>query len=211
MGLPTWTPNTAYLAGAVVTETTGLPLWRCTVAGTSAAAEPSWPAGPPYPGAPVSDGGTLQWVINTTFRQDIHSAIVATLLAWKAANPTLLRAVWHARPASFTLGELPCAVLGDMTETITTMNGVRQRQMTGFTVMLVDRSPDSQEADDRMNLLVDALMDYLSANVHMASALTEVWPIGVNDGDSGLIGEASNLFWYSNVISFFAQIMEGRG
>jgi hypothetical protein len=205
MSTPVWLPNHAYAAGAVVTETTGLPMWRATVAGTSAGTEPTWPAASPWT---VTDGG-VTWTLNTTFRQDVHAGILSTLTLFRTANPTLLRAIWHARPASYTLGELPAAVLGDFTESIAVRNGVRQRQMDGFTVTLVDRAPDAQEADDRMNALIDALMDYITAAYHSASGTSIVEPIGVSDGDVG-ISEATNLSWYSNVITFRAYVMEGR-
>ena len=89
------------------------------------------------------------------------------------------------------------------------MNGIRQRQMDGFTVTLVDRAPDSAEADDRMNLLIDAMLDYLTAAYHSASGTSIVEPIAVNDGDIG-ISEATNLSWFSNVITFRAYVAEGR-
>ena len=202
-----WQANTPYLAGAVVTETTGLPMWRATVAGTSAGTEPVWPTAAPWT---IVDGGTLTWTLNTTFRQDVHAGIVSTLNAFRSANPTLLRKVWHARPGSYTLGELPCAVLGNLSESIATANGIRQRNFDGFTVDLVDRSPDNEEADDRMNQLVDAMLDYLTAAYHSASGTSIVEPIGVTDGDSGAISEGSNLYWYSNVITFRAYVAEGR-
>lgn len=201
-----WLPNHTYAAGAVVTETTGLPMWRCTTAGTSAAAEPTWPVAAPWT---VTDGATLVWTLNTSFRQQVHAGIVSTLTAFKAANPTLLRQVWHARPSSFTLGELPCAVLGNLTETISTSQGIRQRQFTGFTVELVDRSPDNMESDDRMNQLVDAMLDYLTAAYHTASGTSIVEPIGVADGDRGDIAESA-AHWFSNVITFRAYVAEGR-
>src|SRR5512143_1682387 len=94
MTLPTWQANHTYLAGAVVAQTTGLPLWRCTTGGVSGGSEPAWPAGPPFLTNAVSDGA-VTWVPNTTFRQDVHAGIISTLTAWKAANPTLLRAIWH--------------------------------------------------------------------------------------------------------------------
>ncbi len=204
--MPIWRAATAYLAGAIVTETTGLRMWRCTTAGTSGNSEPAWPAAAPWT---VADG-TVVWARNTTFRRDVHEGIIATLTAWMAANPTLLRRVWAARPASFTLGDLPCAVIGNMSETITVMNGVRRRQMDGFTVDVVDRAPDGQEAGVRMNALVDGLMDYVSDAYHSASGTSIVEPISVQDGDSGLIAEGSNVYWYSNVIMFRAYIVEGR-
>lgn len=204
--IPAWQATHAYSAGAVVSETTGLPLWRATVAGTSAGAEPTWPAGSPYS---VVDGGTLTWVLNTTFRQDVHAGIVTTLAAFRTANPTLIRKLWHARPDSFTLGDLPAAVVGNLTESIATRQGIRQRQMDGFTVTIVDQQVIAAEADDRMNGVVDALMDYITEAYHMASGTSIVEPIGVFDGEAGIV-EAENLSWFSNVITFRASVMEGR-
>lgn len=204
---PMWTAATAYLAGAVVTETTGLPLWRCTTAGTSGNSEPTWPTASPWT---ITDGGTLVWTLNTTFRENVRAGISGTLTSWKTANPTLLRKVWQVRPESFTLGDLPCAVIGTMSESITTMNGIRQRQLDGFTVELVDRTPDNLEAAARMDVLVDALLDYLTAAYHSASGTSIVEPIGVSDGGSGAIGEGQNVFWYSNLISFRGYVAEGR-
>lgn len=204
--VPAWVAGHTYAAGAVVSEVgMVLPLWRATTGGTSAGSEPSWPVAAPWT---VADN-SVTWTLNTTFRQDVHAGITTTLHDFQTANPTLLRAVWHARPASFTLGELPCAVMGNMTESISIANGVRQRRMDGFTVEIVDRAPDSQEADDRMNALVDAILDYLTAAYHMASGRSIVEPIAVTDGDTG-INEATNLAWYSNVITFRAYVMEGR-
>lgn len=205
--VPAWTPATSYLVGAVVSQVGGvLPLWRATIAGTSGGSEPTWPVAAPWT---VVDGGTLTWTLNTTFRQQVHAGIVTTIGAFMAANPTLLRAIWHARPASYTLGELPCAVLGNFTESITTAQGIRQRVFEGFSVEIVDRAPDSQEADDRMNALIDALLDYITAAYHMASGTSIVEPIAVTDGDFGIV-EATNLAWFSNIITFRAYVAEGR-
>ena len=202
----TWLPNHAYLAGAVVTETTGLPLWRCTVAGTSAGSEPAWPAGAPWS---ITDGG-VTWMLNTTFREDVRAGIVATLAAFRAANPTLLRRIWRVRPESFTLGDLPAMTVGNLTESIATANGIRQRSMDAFTVEITDNVADNTESSNRGDLLVDAIMDYLTASYHMASGTSIVEPIGVSDGDSGAVGEGTNLFWYSQVITFRAFVAEGR-
>lgn len=202
-----WLPSHAYLTGAVVTQTSGLPLWRCTTPGTSGGSEPTWPVASPWT---VTDGGTLVWTLNTTFRQNVQDGIVTTLAAFRAANPTLLRKIWQVDPGSYTLGDLPAAVVDNLTEQIATANGIRQRQIVGFTVKLIDRTPDNAEAALRMNLLIDAILDYLTAAFHMASATSIVEPIGVTDGDSGAISEGPNLFWFSNLITFRAYIAEGR-
>jgi hypothetical protein len=77
-------------------------------------------------------------------------------------------------------------------------------------VEVTDQVPDSLEAAARMDLLVDAILDYLTAAYHMASGTSIVEPIGVSDGDSGAIGEGQNLYWYSQVITFRAYVAEGR-
>jgi hypothetical protein len=62
---PEWAPATAYLIGDVVTADPAVGRWwRCTAAGTSAAAQPVWPdlstSPGPY-GARISDGPVLVW------------------------------------------------------------------------------------------------------------------------------------------------------
>ncbi len=201
-----WLPNHAYSAGAVVTETTGLPLWRCTTAGTSAGAEPAWPAAPPWT---VNDGATLVWTLNTTFREDVRAGIVASLRAFQAANPDLVRQVWPVRSQNAVLGDFPALTVGDLTESIATMSGVRQRQMDGFTVTLTDVVPDNLEASNRGDLIVDAVMDWLTAAYHMASGTSIVEPVAVSDGEGPYSG-GQGVELYDQVIRFRAYVMEGR-
>lgn len=205
-----WQANTPYLAGAVVMETSGLPLWRCTTAGTSGGSEPTWATAAPW----TTSDNSVTWTLNTTFREDVRAGMLTTLGLFKIANPTLIRKIWTVRPESFTLGDLPALVLGNLTESIGGGNGpyqgIRQRTMTGFTVDIVDRSPDNTEAANRADLIVDALMDYLTAAYHMASPTSIVSPIGVTDGETGAISEGQNLYWYSQVLIFSANVAEGR-
>lgn len=201
-----WLPNTAYSLGAVVTETTGLPLWRCATAGTSGNAEPAWPAAAPWT---VADGATLVWTLNTTFREDVRSGIVSTLRAFQAANPDLVRQVWPVRSQNVVLGDFPALTVGDLTESIATSNGVRQRLMDGFSVTLTDVVPDSLEASNRGDLLVDAILDWLTAAYHMASPTSIVEPVGVSDGEGPYSG-GQNVELYDQVIRFRAYVMEGR-
>lgn len=201
---PYWEATTAYLAGAIVMETATTRLWRCITAGTSGGTEPTWATASPWT---TADGSVL-WTLNTTFREDVRAGMLSTLGSFKTANPLLIRKVWTVRPESFTTGDLPALVLGNMTEAITTLNGVRQRVLNGFTVEVVDRSPENTEAAKRADLIVDAVMDYLTAAYHMASGTSIVEPIGVEDGPP--IEEATNLGWVSQTIGFRASVMEGR-
>jgi hypothetical protein len=204
---PVWLPNHTYALWAIVRPTaTDLPMYRCTTAGVSGAAEPTWPVANPW----MTSDGSVVWTLNTTFRQQIHAGLLTTLGLFKTANPTLLRKIWHVRPESFTLGDLPAVVLGSMSEEAITQQGIRTRGGTLVTFEIIDRAPDPDEADERMNVLVDAFWDLLTANPHMASGTSLVTPIGVIDNDSGSITEAPNLNWISNTFAFSVQTAEGR-
>ena len=178
---PAWQANTAYLASAVVTPVTvDGTVWRCVTAGTSGNTEPAWPTGSPWT---VTDG-TVTWWKGTTFRQDVNAGVQATILQpFATANPTLLRKVLTERPQSLATGELPLAWIDQMDETIVHANGVRQRQMGGLRICVADIAPDPEEYSDRANFVVDALLDWLTANFHAASATSIVEPVSVSESD----------------------------
>jgi hypothetical protein len=149
----------------------------------------------------------VTWTLNTTFREDCRTALLAALNAWRTANPTLLRKTWPVRPDSYTLGDFPSAAIGDLSESIANSQGIRTRTMTGFSLELVDRVPDNAEAALRMDLLVDAMLDYFN-DPHLISGTTVIQPVAVDDVRG--VSEATNLQWYGNVISFATNKMEGR-
>lgn len=177
---PAWAAATAYLAGAVITPVTpDGTVWRCVTAGTSGNAEPTWPTGSPWT---VTDG-TVTWWKGTTFRQDVNTGVGTTILqAFATANPTLLRKVLTERPQTLS-GELPLAWIDQMDESITHANGVRQRQMDGLVVNIADIAPAPEEFSDRANFVVDALLDWMTANYHSASATSIVEPVSVSERD----------------------------
>ena len=109
--------------------------------------------------------------MTTTFRSDIAGGLHTILTGFAAANPTLLRRAFRARPASWTT-DTPCAWVETRNETVTHDSGLRMRAMTP-SVVVVDRLTDNIETMDRMDDLVDALLDYLTANPHIAS--NTVW------------------------------------
>lgn len=113
----------------------------------------------------------------TTFRSDAAAAIQTLLTTFQTANPTLLRKVKRARPEN--VGETPVAWIGDISETITHDSGVRGRTFA-IPVAIVDQLSDSDENADRMDDLVDALIDVFTANPHaVANCLIE--PTGVSE------------------------------
>lgn len=96
----------------------------------------------------------------TTFRSDLVAALRTVLLAQRTATPTQLRAVYTARPGSFS--ETPCAYVGARDEVITYDAGTRTRTFTP-TVIIVDTFADVSEAEDRIDDLVDLLVDRFTA------------------------------------------------
>lgn len=176
---PTWLAGTTYLAGAVVTPAPANgTVWRATVAGTSAGAQPTWPTADPWT---VTDGG-VTWTIGTTFRQDVNDGIASVLVAFQAANPSLLRVVYTERPASLAAGELPAAWIDSQPETIKHANGIRTRTQRPV-VGIADRAPEAEEFSDRINYLVDALVDAFTAAYHAVSGTSILQMTGIEDID----------------------------
>ena len=187
-----WLPLTAYLASALVTPTVANgEAYFTTAAGTSAAAEPIWPT----TGGSVADG-TITWKTGTTFREQLVTGIYATLNNFALANPTLLRRVWKARPGSFA-GELPLAYIGSRDATWIYSAGVRQWHATP-SVVVVDAVPDGPEAEARMDVLIDGLIDAFTRDYHGVSGTSILQANGVTEldmSDSGthLLGEQIQL------------------
>ena len=174
-----WTAGTAYLVGAVVTPITpDGTCWRATVAGTSAGTEPTWPTAVPWS---VVDGG-VTWTRGTTFRQDVNNGLQTVLLGFQSANPTLLRKIYTERPGNVGSEELPAAWIDAQPESIKHDMGTRTRTQAP-TVVVVDRTPAPEEFSDRINFLVDALIDAFTAYPHAASGTSIVQMTGVTEVD----------------------------
>ena len=93
----------------------------------------------------------------TTFRVDTVEAVRVVLEAQKTATPTQLRKVFTSQPGA--IAETPAAFIGNRTESITYTAQTRTREMTGLEVHLIDALIDASETDDRMDALVDLLVD----------------------------------------------------
>lgn len=110
-----------------------------------------------------------------SFRTDVRAGVMSTLNTYAAANPSVLRGVHRARPASLSAGELPCAWIEaiDSPSIVHSMQ-IRQTNLI-VTVTLADVVPDSDEQAVRADTLVDGLEDALTADFHSASgnAITE--------------------------------------
>lgn len=105
--------------------------------------------------------------MTTSFRSDIAGGLYTILTGYVAANPTLLRRAFRARPASWTT-DTPCAWVETRNETVTHDSGIRTRTMTP-SIVVVDRLTDNVETMDRMDDLVDSMLDYFTANPHITA------------------------------------------
>lgn len=93
----------------------------------------------------------------TTWRADVRAAHVAILEDQKAATPTLLRKVHPTRPGSF--GDLPAAFVSSIPETVTHDAGTRTRVASAEVTLVDSYAGDNTQGSDRMDDLVDALVD----------------------------------------------------
>jgi hypothetical protein len=137
---------------------------------------------------------------NTTARADAVAKIKAVLVARKALSPTLLRAIYNARPGSFP--ETPCAYISGRSETINYSAQVRQRVFTGLEVVLVDTLQDAIETEDRMDVLVDLLVDDFWNATPFYSGGGQVLLGSVTDADVVLTGPGDPVTYRGAVLSF---------
>lgn len=146
----------------------------------------------------------------TTFRNDIVVALLAVLNAQKAATPTQLRAVYSARPGSFP--EVPCAYIGERSETIRHDAQTRTRTFTGLSVVLVDTFVDATQTSDRMDDLVDLLVDrFTAAYAQVPGGGSILQMNAASDTEIVLSGDAGSVNYRGVVLSFGETfVMEGR-
>ena len=202
MSIPAWTALTAYVLGTRVTPvTTDGTVWEVETAGTSGAAEPTWPTNFPWT---VVDG-TVTWGKASSFRAQSVTGIYGTLTDFATANPTMLAAVYVARPRGAVASALPHAYIGDRPESIVHANQIRQRALA-VSVVLVDSVPDNAEALVRMDQLIDGLVDAFTRDYHSASG----YSITVETGSIQIPDEEPGASLYAEVLTISSTIGEGR-
>lgn len=140
---------------------------------------------------------------NSTFRVDLVDALYDLLKAYQTANPTLLRAAYRTKPGAFS--ETPAAFVGSREETITHTAGTRERAINP-SVVVVDTFTDNVETGDRMDILIDDLVDVFTAGVRqIGNALIE--PTAVVPGELEMPGA----IYRAEAIQFArTSIREGR-
>lgn len=143
----------------------------------------------------------------STFRNDVAIGVTGILATYQAAHPTLIRSTARRRPSSLASTELPCAYLAGRTEKLDHDSGTRSRDML-VAVEVADTLVDSVEAAERMDVLVDGLLDAFTAAPHGVSAGTVLEPVGAED-DELPIGQGAALLAIGR-ITLRIRIMEGR-
>lgn len=117
--------------------------------------------------------------MSTTFRRDLRAALYGVLFEFHAQNTDLLRAVYTARPEG--ISELPAAWVGNIDETITHTSGTRERALRP-SVVIVDNLAENTSTLDRLDILVDELVDRFTAAVRRIPT-TVIEPVSVTDGE----------------------------
>ena len=117
----------------------------------------------------------------TTFRSDVADRLVTVLTAYQTAHPTLLKRVYRARPAGSP--DVPYAFIGDRSESITHTQGTRTRIVDGLSFVVVDKISDNAETAQRMDTLVDGLVEHLTSYPQLG-ATDSIWSrLRVTDED----------------------------
>lgn len=148
--------------------------------------------------------------MTTTFRADVTAGVVAVLQAQQAATPDKLRAVYSSRPGSFP--ELPAAYIGNADERITYSGQLRTRTMVGMTAVLVDVYADSIESGDRLDVLVDLLVERFTAAYAQVSGGGSILALSsVSDAEVEVSGVNGPILYRGVILGFGESfITEGR-
>jgi len=142
----------------------------------------------------------------SVFRQTVRDTLYAHLVAFKAANPTMVTGdVYRARPGSFVA---PCIYIGGLSEPRIVQSGgagsgVRSRQMRP-TIVIVTRLIVPDETSQAEDDLVDAFLDYMDANEHIAGGI--IATESTQDTELTLEGTV----YSATVITCRAEVAEGR-
>lgn len=196
---PAWAQGT-YLPFARVSATAGL-VFQTIAGGTTGATEPTWPTAAPWT---VSDG-SVTWTVASSFRQQQVAGLVTLLTTFRSANPTMLKSIRLTRPEA--MADVPAAFVGARDEAVAQDGGLRTRRFA-TSIVLVDRVANNVETENRMDALIDAILDLLSANPHAASGQTIVSPTAVNEY---ALPEGQNVEYLANeIVLGETQTQEGR-
>lgn len=147
--------------------------------------------------------------MTTTFRHDFRTALASLLDSFRAANTTLLSQTYRARPASF---HPPLAYIGTLVEPrIDFTSGLRTR-LVRAQIALVQGQYDNAETADRLDVLSDTFLDYLTANPHAINARSVLTPTSAEDVELEIRGTDGkpSVYYAATLVTVESDMAEGR-
>jgi hypothetical protein len=106
----------------------------------------------------------------STRRAEFRAALAGILTDFQAANPGLLRQVYRARPATFNP---PLAYIGGINEpTISHQFGGQRQRIQTSSLVIVQGVYENAETADKLDILADALITYLTSQHARVSGAT---------------------------------------
>ena len=124
----------------------------------------------------------------STRRAEFRTALAGILTDFHTANPTLLNQTYRARPATF---KPPLAYVGGINEpTISHQFGGQRNRIQESTLVLVVGVYENAETSDKLDVLADALITYLTSQHARVSGATLLEAVSSEDVDLA-IGEVA--------------------
>lgn len=140
------------------------------------------------------------------WRQDVREGTRNTLLAFAAANGSIVDRVYKSRPGALAEGR--SLFVGSINEDIALDSGTFGRTVT-VEVLATARFADNEETVDRADELGDAVIEYLAsnANAHDLGAHTLLEP---TRSQSTEIDEGNGIIVPAVLITCRARMLQGR-
>jgi len=137
-------------------------------------------------------------------RQDLVSGVTTMMDAFIAANPTLLKRHFRARPES-AVKEWPCSWLDLRPEEVAYSNSIRDRTFNVSIVFVAGQGTNDQQMT-LLDSLVDAFTDHLDSYPHVLTG--SAWSEGQWSEETIPLGDDTST---SGVRWTFAPILSKRG
>ena len=142
--------------------------------------------------------------MTTTFRADVVAGMTTMMVAFIAANPTVIRRHFRRRPPSSNT-DIPFTYLDLRPETITHVSGLRERLMAP-SVVAVFQLTDNLQTADVQDTTTDLLVDWFTDYPHIvAGTVWDELTVSEEDAPDGETSRTAVRFTFGNI-----SIHEGR-
>lgn len=141
----------------------------------------------------------------TSFRTDFRAGLLTILQGVQTAHQGLLSAVDDFPPESFATPH--AFVAKGMPERLTHSASTRQRVLTAR-IVVVAKLLSNDQVTSETDVLVDLIVDAVTAAPHSASGSTLIEPVGVEDGPE--IPTSDGIVYSAVTIVVEGSVQEGR-